>query len=241
MKMIYNGSNERVKNMKKMSNVLWGLILIGLGLVIGLNTLGITHINLFFRGWWTLFIIVPCFIGVITSSDKTSDLIGLLIGIALLLSCRNIIRFGTVIKLLLPTLLVVIGLSIIFKDTLNHKIKEEIKRLNKHDDTNKAYCATFGEQHVQFDKEEFTGCNLDAVFGGVVCDLTDCEIKEDALINACAVFGGIKILVPSHVDVKVSSTPIFGGVSNTSRKNKSNGKVTVYINATCIFGGVEIR
>ena len=69
------------------------------------------------------------------------------------------------------------------------------------------------------------------------------SIRKNLLlvINACAVFGGIKILVPSHVDVKVSSTPIFGGVSNTSRKNKSNGKVTVYINATCIFGGVEIR
>ena len=33
------------------------------GVIFGLNALEITDINIFFDGWWTLFIIVPCFIG----------------------------------------------------------------------------------------------------------------------------------------------------------------------------------
>ena len=45
--------------MKKFRNILWGLVLIILGLIFGGNALGITDINLFFDGWWTLFIIVP--------------------------------------------------------------------------------------------------------------------------------------------------------------------------------------
>ena len=49
--------------MKKFGDLLWGLFFIALGLIIGLNAMGITHINIFFSGWWTLFIIVPCFIG----------------------------------------------------------------------------------------------------------------------------------------------------------------------------------
>ena len=49
--------------MKKFGNLLWGLVLIGLGLIIGGNALGITNINVFFDGWWTLIIIIPCFIG----------------------------------------------------------------------------------------------------------------------------------------------------------------------------------
>ena len=48
--------------MKEMKNVLWGMVLIILGLILGGNALGIFDINLFFDGWWTLFIIVPCFI-----------------------------------------------------------------------------------------------------------------------------------------------------------------------------------
>ena len=58
--------------MKKAENILWGIVLIILGLIIGGNTLGITNINIFFDGWWTLFIIVPCFIGLFKDSDKTA-------------------------------------------------------------------------------------------------------------------------------------------------------------------------
>ena len=42
--------------MEKFKNMLWGLVLIILGIIIGGNALGITNINLFFDGWWILFI-----------------------------------------------------------------------------------------------------------------------------------------------------------------------------------------
>ena len=44
--------------MKKIESILWGLVLIVVGVIIGLNTMGITNINIFFDGWWTLFIIM---------------------------------------------------------------------------------------------------------------------------------------------------------------------------------------
>ena len=37
--------------MNKISTVLWGLVLVALGLILGLNALDITDINLFFSGW----------------------------------------------------------------------------------------------------------------------------------------------------------------------------------------------
>ena len=39
-------------------------------------------------------------------------------------------------------------------------------------------------------EKKFNGANLTAVFGGVKCDLRNAIIEEDALINACSVFGG---------------------------------------------------
>ena len=36
--------------MNKTSNIIWGLVLIGLGVIIGLNALDITNIDLFFKG-----------------------------------------------------------------------------------------------------------------------------------------------------------------------------------------------
>ena len=98
-------------------------------MIIGGNALGITNINIFFDGWWTLFIIVPCFIGLFKEREKTGNIIGLLIGIALLLCCQDILDFDMIWKLALPVVLIIIGISFIFKDTFNHKINEEIKKL----------------------------------------------------------------------------------------------------------------
>ncbi len=71
-------------------------MLIALGIILGLNALGITNINIFFEGWWTLFIIVPCFIGLFTEKEKTGNIIGLLIGIVLFLGCRDLLDFDII-------------------------------------------------------------------------------------------------------------------------------------------------
>ena len=71
--------------MKKLSKILWGIALIVIGGIFALNAFGVTDIQLFFDGWWTLFIIVPCCIGIFSEREKTGNIIGLLIGVFLLL------------------------------------------------------------------------------------------------------------------------------------------------------------
>lgn len=223
----------------KLSNVLWGVVLIVVGVIFGLNALDIADINIFFDGWWTLFIIVPCFIGIFNDDDKSGNIIGLIVGICLLLGCQDIVDFDLIWKLLIPVTLVLIGLSFIFKDAFNNKLNKEIKKLNKNG--GKEYCATFGSQTVDYTKEKFDGCTLTAVFGGVKCNLKDAIIKDDTVINASAIFGGVTIIVPDDVNVKISSTPIFGGVSDDRKNKTTDAKHTLYITATSIFGGVEIK
>ncbi len=227
--------------MKKIESVLWGLVFIIIGLIIAGNVLGITNINIFFDGWWTLFIIIPCFIGLFKNRGRTGNIIGILIGIVLLLACQDILRFELVWKLLFPGILIIIGISFIFRDTIGGKITKEIKELNKNRIGTNEYCATFSEQNVKFDDDKFTGADLTAVFGGVKCDLRKAIIEENQIINATSIFGGIEIFVPEDVKVKIKSTPIFGGVSDKSNYSKEEQAHIIYINATCIFGGVEIR
>lgn len=225
----------------KLNNILWGVVFVGLGVIFGLNALDITSINVFFDGWWTLFIIVPCFIDLFKEKSKTGNLIGLLIGISLLLACQGILSFSLVWKLAFPVVLVCIGISLIFKDVINANIKNKIKELNAKNNGLTEYCATFGGQDLNFSGEKFDGCNLTAVFGGVKCDLRESKLSDDVIINAMAVFGGIDIIVPDDVVVKVKSFPLFGGVSNNRKSNIKDSKKVVYVNATCMFGGVEIK
>lgn len=225
--------------MKKISNLLWGLIFIIVGVVFGLNALGISDINIFFDGWWTLFIIVPCFIGLFNDDDKSGNLIGLIIGACLLLGCLDVIEFEIIWKLMVPFILVMIGLSFIFKDMINSKIKKDIKKLNKND--LKECCACFSSQDLDFNNEEYKGSSLTAVFGGIKCNLKDAIIEEDVVINTTSIFGGITIYVPKEVNVKVSSTSIFGGVSDERKDKIKDSKHAIYVNATTLFGGVEIK
>lgn len=227
--------------MKKFGNALWGIVLIIVGLIIGGNALGITDINIFFDGWWTLFIIVPSFTGLFKDNEKTGNLIGLLIGVALLLACQDILNFDLIWKLAFPVILVLIGISIIFKDAFGGKISNEIKKLNEKRNGENSYCSTFAGQNVNFDGEKFTGADLTAVFGGVKCDLRNAIIESDVVINASSTFGGIEIYVPSNVKIKMKSIPIFGGVENKANTKVDENSYTIYINSTAIFGGVEIK
>ena len=227
--------------MKKFGNILWGLVFIIVGLILAGNALGITNINIFFDGWWTLFIIIPCFIGLFKENEKTGNIIGLLIGIALLLCCQDYLDFDTIWKLLVPAILVAIGISFIFKDTINSKLNKEIKKLNENKKGQNEYCATFAGQDVRFDNEEFKGTDLTAVFGGVKCDLRKAIINEDTVINCSAIFGGIEIFIPENVNIKIKSTPIFGGVSDKAVHANKEAVHTIYINSTCVFGGVDIK
>ena len=222
-----------------LSKKLWGFVFVGLGIVLGLNALGITNINIFFDGWWTLFIIVPSIIGLFDEKEsRTSNLIGLFIGIILLLSCLDIISFEIIFKLVIPFIFVMIGLNFIFSDNLKKTVKEKFKNFNKN---NLEYIvAFFSEQKINKDNENFKGCNLDVVFGDIDIDLRNAKIEEEVIIKASSIFGNIDIKLDDDVNVILKSIPIFGSVTNRIRNNKDNKK-TIYIDAFCLFGGINIR
>lgn len=276
--------------MKKTANWLWGFVLIALGVFLGINALGIAHINIFFPGWWTLFIIVPCAIGLFTDEHKGGATFGLVLGICLFLSCLDILPFGMIWKLMIPAALIIIGLSVLVHGTANGEVADKIRRARAEQKTERRnhrvieeaemvdaetesedgddeddddevereeYWSTFGDQDVNYKGKIFRGCRVDAVFGGADIDLRQAEIMDKAILKASSIFGGIIIYVPDDVKVEVASTSIFGGVSDKrkdiGRKKKSkddegskekqtkNAGRTLYIDANCVFGGVEIR
>ena len=227
--------------MKKINKILWGIALILVGVIFALNAFGITHIELFFDGWWTLFIIVPCFIGLFSEREMTGKIIGLFVGVFLLLCCQNVLEFDVLWRLAIPGIIVIIGIKLIFGAVFGDKAIKLLES-SKHSGENiKTGCATFSGQDLNFAGEEFNGAELTAVFGGVKCDLRNAVIEKDCAITASSIFGGITVFVPDNVNVKINSNSIFGGVSEKNHRPTVQGAVTIYINATCMFGGVEIK
>lgn len=227
--------------MKRLNNIMWGVVLVVLGVIFGLNALNVTDINVFFDGWWTLFIIIPCFIGLFTSHEKMGNLIGLVVGVMLLLSSQGLFSFGVIWKLLFPTIIVIIGIKLIFRDFFSAKAAKVREKIIEKNGELKEYAATFSGQNLNFNNEVFEGAALTAVFGGIKCDLRGAVINEDAVITLCCVFGGVDIHLPDNVNVKVSASSIFGGVSDKHKYQNLENAPTVYINGTCIFGGADIK
>ena len=227
--------------MKKLSKILWGAVLVLVGGIFALNAFGITNFEVLFDGWWTLFIIVPCLVGIFSEREKTGNIIGLLIGIFLLLCCQNVLSFGLFWKLVIPAIIVIIGLKLILGAVLGDKATKMIAVSRQNGNNVKTGCATFSGQDLNLDGEVFEGAELNAIFGGVKCDIRNAIIEKDCAITASAIFGGIDIFVPDNVNVKITSNSIFGGVSEKKHHPYVENAVTVYINATCMFGGVEIK
>ena len=63
----------------RISNIIWGLLLIIVGIGYAGDTLGFWNFTIFFAGWWTLFIIIPCIVSLIQRGVNGGNLIGLVL------------------------------------------------------------------------------------------------------------------------------------------------------------------
>ena len=222
--------------MKKATRVIWGVVLAAAGILFALNTLEITKIDIFFDGWWTLFILIPCVVGLFTEQEKTGSIIGILIGLFLLLCSRDVLDFSMVWKLLLPAIIFIIGIKIVFSAIFDKKTAS-LPTISQKGPV--IASAIFGGRDLNYGGQVFEGGAFTAVFGGVDCNLKTAIIEKDCVIRATAIFGGIDILVPANVNVEVSSVSIFGGFSNETTAQPD--VPTIYIKGFSMFGGVDIK
>lgn len=223
------------------SRIVWGLILIAAGVLFGLNQLDILPFELFFDGWWTLFIIVPSVMALLFDKDKWGGIIGLLFGVFFLLCEWDVLTFDLLWKLALPIAAVLVGLRLIFGRG-SKKAEKCRKKQAEFVSADGARCvAVFSGQEARYDGQDFRGGEAVAVFGGVDLFAANALITEDCTLNVAAVFGGVDVYLPAGVNVEVASGGVFGGVENLRRLPPIEGAPTVYVNAAAVFGGVDIK
>lgn len=225
--------------MKNINKIIWGIVLLVVGVIFGLNALGVTNIDVWFPGWWTLFIIIPCLVGLITERDKVGNAIGLVIGVALLLSQLEIIELSVVWKLIVPVILIVVAVKMIIRGLGKNNAEKIIAAARESGNIPSGFAA-FSGTDMNFDNQFFEGAELNAIFGGVECDLRKAVVEKDCAIKLSAIFGGVDVLVPDNVNVKVETVSIFGGVSDETVHNP-DAKATIYISGFCLFGGADIK
>lgn len=202
--------------MKKLAKLFLGFSIAAIGVLWILNVTGVIGFDIFFRGWWTLLIILPCTAHLIAHPNWGS-FSGIALGAILLLQAQGYIDWSVFWKLCL---------AIISRDGRN------ILKIS----------SAFGEQNHRVEAEEFDGADIEASFGSVRLDLRNAIFNEDVEVRVKASFAGVGIYVPKDVNVDVRSNSAFGGVNNKTadRLRQQSGSHTILIIAECSFAGVEV-
>ncbi|MFP4660840.1 MAG: LiaF transmembrane domain-containing protein [Halanaerobiales bacterium] len=231
------------------TSFIWGFIIILIGVVLLLNNLGMTDLDvgeIFLTYWPILFIIWG--LDTIIEKRKNHNNVNLIFGGVLVvlgaaLVSRNLgyldFNLSIIWSLLWPLFLILIGVNILRSGSLKEKGSTAIlsgveKKRNSWKMTDKSFLA---------------------LMGGIDLDMTIAEIPQNQTnIELTAIMGGIDIIAPRDVNIVCNNTSILGGMEFfgddsggifMSKKFEHKADIetdkTIYINSQCIMGGIEIK
>lgn len=223
---------------RQLIGIVLGALLIACSILYVLSILGIADFSFSLDGWWTLFIILPCLSGLMTSRDKFFSLFGLAVGVLLLLAARGVFNYAKAGTIMVPVIVVLLGAKLIVKSVRSSESKNKVAPVA----SSKHVTAVFCEQDADYVGEELTVAKVCAVFGGTTCNLRNAEITDQSQIQLSCIFGGADILVPEDVVIRNETLCLFGGISDhRATSTAMDAKRTLFIRGLCLFGGADIK
>lgn len=242
-----NSINDRT-NSKATGRVLAGIVLLIVGVVLFARQLGAELPYWMFR--WEMFLIVlGVFIGAKDSFRRNGWIILVLIGAFFLID--DFIIDIRLIKFFWPTLILIVGATMIFAPNRKRAWSKWHKRHEHFDgegvnSTNDFIDSTavFGGVKKNIVSKDFKGGEIFNVFGGTEIDLSQSDINGIVELEITQVFGGTKLVLPAHWEVKSEITAVLGGIEdkrkNLSALNITDGKVLI-LRGTSVLGGIDIK
>ncbi|MGZ5285530.1 MAG: LiaF transmembrane domain-containing protein [Flavisolibacter sp.] len=102
--------------------------------------------------------------------------------------------------------------------------------------------AIFGGVKKNILTKQFKGGEIVTFMGGADINLTQTDFQGKVIIDCFNMFGGTKLIVPADWDVQSQVVAIFGGVDDKRPPAASvDPNKVLFLDGTCLFGGVEIR
>ena len=102
--------------------------------------------------------------------------------------------------------------------------------------------AIFGGVKKSVYSKNFKGGEVSCVFGGGEINLSQADINGTATLEVNAIFGGCTLIIPSNWQLKINTTPFFGGIDDKRQQpNIISYNKTLIITGGVVFGGVEIK
>jgi predicted membrane protein len=232
-----------------LQRIFFGVVLLAVAVIIFAN--GVFGLGLkltFFAGWWTLFLIIPGISGIIAEGPRFWNMILTVVGVSLLAQAQGWLPENISGSVFWSGLIIIFALWLIigaFRPRGSY-VRQRIKyhsSSSSNQDSNDypEYIAVFSSHDTKNTSKSFRGGKITAVFGSSVIDLSEIELVSDVNLEVSAVFGSVELILPADLPIKITATPIFGGIDNSiANPSKVEGKFTLYIKGAAVFGGIQI-
>jgi hypothetical protein len=207
---------------------LWiGFVLLTLGVFGLLDALGVMDVGAAISHWWPIAVVGLGLVAMLSQrSVSLGPVVVTAVGIVLLVNQQGWAE-GNIVW---PAALLLIGAAILVG--LGRRTFAD----------QRSQVVVLGGASVKDTAEHLAHQDVSAIFGGATLDLRDAHIDREATVDAFAMFGGVNILVPHGWRVSLGGLPIFGGYEDKTSGSGSlpPGAPVLKVNATAIFGGVEV-
>ncbi len=103
--------------------------------------------------------------------------------------------------------------------------------------------SVFGGVKKVITSKNFKGGEIVCFMGGAEVNLSQADITGNVILDITLIFGGAKLIIPPHWEIKSESIAIFGGIDDKRpvQATSSDPTKVVVLRGTSIFGGIEIK
>lgn len=241
---------------KNSSKFIFGILLIVIGILWILNNIGYISIEIpdYIFSWQSILILIGLII-LINNKDKFGGLLLIAIGTYFLLpDIFPEFTYKKMWEFFIPFLLILFGLSLIFKRNKNknftnlneNNLSEE--KTDKDDFINSnnervEYSTVLSESNRKFFSNNFTGGKVTVVMGSSILDLSSCTFSnQNNILNISIVMGQLTLIMPADSNAIIDVQTIMGEIedlrSNKNLENKIDKILTIKGNIT--MGSLKI-
>ena len=233
-----------------------GILVVTVGTILLAREIGV-EIPHWILSWKTLLIAIGLLTGIKHKFKNYSWLILVLIGSIFLVS--DLYPELYIKPLLWPVLIIVIGLFIIFKPHRQRHTHENRFCRNRHRYKNPSHIpysyvdsksdeefvdwvAVMGGIKKTVLSKNFKGGEITVVFGGAEINFSQADFEDKAIIEITQVFGGTKLIIPAHWEIKSELVSVFGNIEDKRpiQPNTNSNKIRI-LKGNTFFGGIDIK
>lgn len=103
--------------------------------------------------------------------------------------------------------------------------------------------SVFGGVKKTILSKNFRGGEVVNIFGGAELDFTQADITGRVILDITQIFGGTKIIIPSHWQVVSDIAAVFGSIDDKRIRSTAaiNSEKILVLKGVSIFAGIDIR